>query len=302
MAEERLIDDDLNKDKKYRIRVNEDGEEELYIDETEEESEDDIPVFEVQESDVDDEEAAVLTPEQLAERERLKNEAERARKEKSDTLISSALEKISSGDFEGALFDINKAEEVGLRMNEVSAIKLRTLTRDFTDFTRLAESAAYSTFVKEECSAEQKSELVSIAGGYKNKINDLTKECNELKEQNEKGKEERRGYFSAKKKKTLSAFIATAVPFAVFLILAISFSTIMFADENGLYLILSIVFIALAFVALVACVFTGRAFWAAASKVKLNERDSSTEVGRNYLNVCEQLKLVKEVYESFGEV
>ena len=34
MAEERLIDDD--KDKKYKIRKNADGEDELYIDDTEE--------------------------------------------------------------------------------------------------------------------------------------------------------------------------------------------------------------------------------------------------------------------------
>ena len=42
MAEERLIDDD--KDKKYKIRKNADGEDELYIDDTEEETVSDEPV------------------------------------------------------------------------------------------------------------------------------------------------------------------------------------------------------------------------------------------------------------------
>ena len=59
MAEERLIDDD--KDKKYKIRINEQGEEELVLDETRAESdaeESDEVGFEVPELDEDDEEAA----------------------------------------------------------------------------------------------------------------------------------------------------------------------------------------------------------------------------------------------------
>ena len=61
MAEERLIDDD--KDRKYKIRKNADGEDELYIDleESEEESGESLE-FEVPEFETDDEEAAVLTP------------------------------------------------------------------------------------------------------------------------------------------------------------------------------------------------------------------------------------------------
>ena len=80
MAEERLIDDD--KDRKYKIRINEYGEEELIIDESaEEEAESEIPVFEIPEDGEDDEEAALLTPEQLAERERLKLEEQTKRKD-----------------------------------------------------------------------------------------------------------------------------------------------------------------------------------------------------------------------------
>ena len=62
MAEERLIDDD--KDRKYKIRKNADGEDELIIDDTPDEDETDIPVFAVPEAE-DDEEAAVLTPEEF---------------------------------------------------------------------------------------------------------------------------------------------------------------------------------------------------------------------------------------------
>lgn len=74
MAEERLIDDD--KDRKYKIRKNADGEDELVIDAAPEEEEPAEEIgFEVPELE-DDEEAAVMTPEQLAARERAREEAE----------------------------------------------------------------------------------------------------------------------------------------------------------------------------------------------------------------------------------
>ena len=66
MAEERLIDDD--KDKKYRIKINADGEEELVINEDAEEQTENVEevAFEAPEQEDNDEEAAVLTPEQYA--------------------------------------------------------------------------------------------------------------------------------------------------------------------------------------------------------------------------------------------
>ncbi len=73
MAEERLIDDD--KDRKYKIRKNADGEDELVVDDAPEEETVEEVGFEVPELD-GDEEAAVMTPEQLAAREKAKAEAE----------------------------------------------------------------------------------------------------------------------------------------------------------------------------------------------------------------------------------
>ena len=90
MAEERLIDDD--KDRKYKIRVNEDGEEELIIaPQTAAEEAAEID-FEVPDFDDDDEEAAVMTPEQLAARQRRREEeaARRAQKNALKRRISAA--------------------------------------------------------------------------------------------------------------------------------------------------------------------------------------------------------------------
>ena len=97
MAEERLIDDnrDKDKDRKYRFRINEDGEEELEIvedpdNEPEEQTEQDVGGLEVPEFKEDDEEAAVMTPEQLfAERQKAENERA-ARENKARALIAAA--------------------------------------------------------------------------------------------------------------------------------------------------------------------------------------------------------------------
>ena len=77
MAEERLIDAD--KDKKYRIKINADGEEELVVDEGVEPVEEVVQevLFEVEEISEDNEEEAVMTPEQLAAK-REREERERA--------------------------------------------------------------------------------------------------------------------------------------------------------------------------------------------------------------------------------
>ena len=92
MAEERLIDDD--KDRKYKIRIGENGEEELVLEGgDEDETVFDIPVFEE-----DDEEAVDLTPDMLAERDRLRKQEEQARADKCGKLLTDARSALEGGD------------------------------------------------------------------------------------------------------------------------------------------------------------------------------------------------------------
>ncbi len=63
MAEERLIDAD--KDKKYRIRKNADGEDELYIDESGEEEVEEEVTFDAPEEVWENSDESLMTPEQL---------------------------------------------------------------------------------------------------------------------------------------------------------------------------------------------------------------------------------------------
>lgn len=134
MAEERLIDED--KDRKYKIRKNADGEDELVIDaEADVEEEFEEVEFEVTESDFDDEEAAVMTPEQLAAREKAREEAEAKRVEELNSHISRAQSLVDEGKFEDATFVLDAAAELDRGNGKVYALKLIALTEGFTKFS-----------------------------------------------------------------------------------------------------------------------------------------------------------------------
>lgn len=293
MAEERLIDDD--KDRKYKIRINEDGEEELVIDDSPEETEEEVPVFAVPEFDGDDEEAAVLTPEQLAERQRLKEEEERALNEKLSAFISEARAKLASGNYEAALFSVNKAAELKEDDGEVNCLKLRILTRGFNDYTSLNDCAAVADKVKEHASAEMKSSLLKQASGLKKRIAEMQAEEVRLKEENEAKKAERREVFGEERKKAVKKLLITGVPFLVLLILAISFASVIFSMENGTFVVLTIVFSALAVVSFIASVIMLHGFWTAQRNFALNEKDKSTKLGRRYLEVKSELEKLNKI-------
>ena len=254
MAEERLIDDD--KDRKYRIRVNENGEEELEI--IDPDDVDEEPVFDMPDYEEDDEEAAILTPEQLAERERIKAEEERARAEKLSAFLNSAREKLSEGDYEGANYAVTQAEEYGKTSGELFCLKLKVLTRDLTEFLNLEECAEAADGVKEYADETLKEEFKGKTGKLEALISDAEAKTEALREKNEAGKDERRETFASSKKRAFIALLCTLVPFTALLIVTLVFTTFMFADANGVYLVATIVLAALSVIMFIATVVTSK--------------------------------------------
>lgn len=299
MAEERLIDTDDDKDRKYKIRINADGEEELYIDESVEEEEE--AVFEVPLYDDDDEEAAVLTPEQLAERERIKREEELARMQRRDSQLLKARTAFEEGNFEDALYAVNNALENDGECGEAHYLKMRILTRDLTTFSDPEECSECAQSVFKYCDDQQKSELKELSSALAQKLKEAEARTQELNAVNEAGKEERRYTFACEKTRALTNFLLSAVPFAVFLIMTIVFSTMMFSAENGAYLIATIVLGALALISFICTLVGANRFWTAVRHVKLNEADTSTQAGRDYLESKKQYDLLNEIYSSFAQ-
>ena len=111
MAEERFIDDDKNR--KYRIRINEAGEEELEIIDSGEEDGEQEPFetgLEVPEFEEDDEEAATMTPEQLFLARKQREEERAEKSHKAGELVQKAYALAEDGQEEYALATLDSAQ------------------------------------------------------------------------------------------------------------------------------------------------------------------------------------------------
>ena len=153
MAEERLIDDD--KDRKYKVRKNSDGEDELYI-ETESDDEMQTLEFEIPEFEEDDEEAAVMTPEQLAARQLQREEEEKKRLEAFNACVVGAKEFLQKSDFDRALYKLSEAEKFGELNGEALTVKLKALSKNLTDFTLYEDLGSIAGEFKEKALQEHK--------------------------------------------------------------------------------------------------------------------------------------------------
>lgn len=288
MAEERLIDDD--KDRKYRIRKNENGEEELVVIDDEQEEEE-VPEYGVI-TDEDDE----LSKEEQEERNAQRREAALR---KAESFKAKARKNLEEGDFESAQYALSQAAELTEYDGELYYLQLKASSRLMTNFLDLQRCVDAAEGVKEYSTDEQKRELYSISEPLKSRIAEFEKKCEALSAENEQGKAERRETFANGKSKALGLLACTVIPMILFAVLAIVFSTLMKSDISDAYMILMIVFAALAVALLFASIFTFNKFLNASRKVKLNESDSSTKIGREYLSCKEELDNLKKIYSSF---
>ncbi len=290
MAEERLIDDDLNKDKKYRIRKNADGEDELYVDDSVEETFGDEVQFEVQ----GDEEGVQQIAESASPAHSAQPEADAVCLE----AVSAAKTCMEEGDYDGALRYIDEAHNANPYSGPAWAVKLSAQTRQLTDFSSpdLEETAKN---VAMYCSDDEKSVLAENSALLEKKIIELEERAASLHVEVERKKEERRGVFLADRKRSVLWFSLTAVPFLVCLIVALSFASVMFARQDGLNMIIMIIFACISALFFISSMFTGHNLWAAMKKVSLNEQNSSTKLGREYESVRSQAEKLNTVLHSF---
>ncbi len=296
--------------KKFVIRKNEDGEDELvYVggeletDESETDQEGNVIVdaYEVKEFEEDDEEAAVMTPEQLAEREKRRAEEKEKKQKQAAELLEKAMQCIEDKDFGGAVYSLSLAEEQDPDSTTIKCEKYRAACKDFTDWDAdIDEIAEAASDVGENCTPEEKADLLSKSAKVKDLIAETASRLNELSAENEQGKQEREEIFILLRRRAFRHFLYTAVPFLVALILGICFTPVMYANENGVFLILMIVFYAIAFVFLVASLITLHGLVNAQHKLKLNTKNSSTKIGRQFEETEAKYNTLRGIYESLG--
>lgn len=298
MAEERLIDDD--KDRKYRIRKNADGEDELYIVSSDDEKEDDAAYL-VPELEEDDEEAAVLTPEELAEREREREEAEAARQKAIADYTVKAGEFFAIGDFDGAAYAAEQALGLNAEDGALNCLRLRAVTKDFNDFSRADDCAKAANGVKNYASDEQKAELCELSAEAEKRMHALASEVETLTKENDEKKSERRKFFLEKRKKALIFNAVTAIPFAACLFVALYFASVMFANLDYTNQIITFVFAGLAGVLFIATLFALRNLVKCQRNLSMNEKNSSTKLGRELEEKKAECALIEKVIASFKD-
>lgn len=293
MAEERIIDDDLDKDKKYRVITGEDGEDELIINEVEEPEE---ITLETDEELVDDEEMGVLTAEQYEAAMILKAEEDARREKELKELRERVKACMDNNQFSDALDCVESSEEFELEDGEFTCIKLEALTQKFTDFSEKKAITSAVKQVSEEASAENRARLYET---YNSRIETLRSEnAAKLKEVNERyavEQQSRREVLAPRKKKALINFIIALSVFAVFLVAAIVCSTMMFSMQNGVMLVITIVLAVIAVIALAALIFVTRTFVSAARMSAANEKDKSTKLGRERASLVSYGETLKAI-------
>lgn len=298
MAEERLIDTD--KDKKYRIKVNENGEEELVVEEGaegEEQTIEEVMFAAPEESDVGDE--SRLTDEQLEEK-RMREEQERAeRREKVEELLAKAKSESLLYRFATALEYIEKAEELDGENGEAQALKLIAYTRNFTDYSQIVSAAEAAEKLKEYTSDERKAELSAVAQpSLEEEIAKLRATVSAMNKENEEKKAERAVRFVRDRNIAIGVFCAVFAILAIFVGVACYFATIIYTIPTNGYLICTCVFAGLAVAALIGLAFAARFLNITCRRVRLNKRNTSTQLGRDLLAEQAKLKAVIAVYSA----
>lgn len=301
MAEERLTDTDLDKDKKYRIRKNADGEEELVIDDSAEEGDEEVE-FSVPEFSYDVENVENLTPEQYEEYLKKRAEEEALKEEAFKKHFEEAKTALENKEYETVLHHANAILEQDEQNAEALGYKLRALSRGFTDVIELAACADVADVLKETDDDDVKAGLLEdMEPFYTQELNSRKAQERQLSEENDAKKTERRVRFVQEKKIALRRFLCAAIPFAIFLALTIGFGCYVTARENGLFVIFTAVFGGLELIALVFTLITLHYLLDASRKVRLNERDSSTKLGRELIAVQTEIEQINRIFSAVKE-
>ncbi len=280
MSEIRLTDDD--KDRKYRIRINEKGEEELEILQPEEQPEEEEELLDFQTDYEDGEEEN--SEETLALMRAAKEEQARLAREEAQSFIAKAKERIQEGDTEFALVALDSAQKSWDEEWEIYTLKLELLTKNFTDFSRIDECVTLEDEDKKFVPDDVKEELRGkYASTIKEKLNEQQKMVAGIRAENEEKKSDRRVKFKRQRNIALRNFMFAFIPFILILGAAIGFNSVMMSDREGTLAVVTIVLYSLAAVLFIVSIVLLRPLMRALNRLSRNEKNTSTAIGRTYI-------------------
>lgn len=286
MAEERIIDNE--RDSRYRFRVNEDGEEELIIDDVEDAPAEEKPADE--QYDYGAEEALI------------EEEERRKREKRIEELLADAKGDISKLKYSTALEYLQELEELDSENGELYALRVTAYTSGFTDYSQITVAAKNADGIKKYTSAERKAELFAKCHeDLEENIEELRSEITKLDDENEQKKAQRAVKFKADRLKAVIAFAVFFAALATCAALAGYFSTLIHTVPTDKYTVLTIVFAALAGVMLIADAFAARWVNITFRRLRLNRRNTSTQLGREVLSEQVRLRAFLALYSALKD-
>ncbi len=302
--EERIIDDEygrgvrLKKTKEGYVDVTDetletqvDGQE---TDETEEEIAFEFPVLE---TDEDDEELATLSPEEALALRKKREEEAAQRKAEYKRLCADGETLLQTQSYHAAELKYEKALALDAVATEASVGYWRSKTADFTNPDVLISEYAEAGIESLEYdlgydAAEQiKRKYRSV---FEKQIEQIEKEEIPLAKTVEEKQSARREILKERVKRSSITLAIVGLPTLALLILTIVFGLKNFTVRDDSYVVLTITFAAIFFVALIITVLCANKWLNALRMRRANERLSSTDDGAKLL----QLRSYKELYEA----
>jgi len=294
--EERTLDDDIEKGLKLKKKEAPEGEAAEGETAEVESSENSDIVLDIPVVEEENEELADMTPEQAAAYIKQKEEEQARLLEQKDDLKAKAAEAEEKG-------ESDRAEEIYYNILELDPSDLtanvgyaRKITKDFSDYSDFG--FVMETYKKGEDNVGEDFTAAikdTCENNIRAEINSLKAEEEELSKKVEEKRVSRRAAFKADYVIKRNAFLRRLVIFVVWLALAIIFATKISSVSEPTFLILTIVFGALALITLVFLLVETNKFSTAAHRVKENERDSSTRDGKELIALREKIEFLSEI-------
>ncbi len=303
MAEERIIDDEYGRG--VRLRKTKEG----YVDVTDELAEE--PTEEAEEEisfafpmEEDDEDLVGLTPEEAEALRRQKAEAAERRRAEYEEAVAKGNELLQNQDFEEAEKTFERALNLDELATDASVGYWRAKTANFTNPDALIEEYVDAGIESLEYDlGYEATEIIKKEHRdvFQKRYDELTEKITPLQEKVTGKQEHRRDVLTARRKKHLIAFIAAALPFALFTALAIIFGLKNFSTRGDTYIPVTIVFAVLAVASFVAFAICSNKLLNTVRIFKRNERLTSTEEGEELTELLDYQDLYGELLKTFEE-
>ncbi len=310
MAEERIIDDEYGRG--VKLRKTADG----YVDVTDELAEGEVTedenaeeisfAYPLTETEEDDEDLVGLSPEEAAALRKQKIEAAQRRRAEYEQQLAEGNALLETGSYHAAELKFEKALQLDDPATQASVGYWKAKTANFTNPDVLIEEYVEAGIESLEYDLGYeatdciKREFRSV---FEGRYKQLETEETPLAAEVEGKQAARREILKERKKKNLIAFIVSAIPMLICIILTAVFGSKIFSTPEGTYVPVTIVFGGISAVLfLIFAVFSNKLI-NTCRIIKANETLTSTEEGeklfqiREYKNLYAALLIAEETQE-----